>query len=117
MSMVPAVGIQVSTMETMSTISMKAICIHPMEITMTNTEAPRRTRQREMIETYLGRVDEFRNAQQVYDGLRTAGTPVSLPTVYRTLASMAESGDLDVLSIEGMASYRQCSPDHHHHLT
>ncbi|MCL2785333.1 MAG: transcriptional repressor [Propionibacteriaceae bacterium] len=84
---------------------------------MTSTDLPRRTRQREVIETYLGSVDEFQSAQQVYDGLRTAGTPVSLPTVYRTLASMAEGGDLDILSIDGMASYRQCSPHHHHHLT
>jgi len=87
-----------------------------METIMTNTDAPRRTRQRAVIWEYVGQTPEFLSAQQIYDRLRSQGTPVSLPTVYRTLASMAETGDLDVLTTDGQAAYRRCSPSHHHHL-
>lgn len=82
---------------------------------MTSTE-PRRTRQRAVIWGYIGVSPEFQTAQQIYDRLRALGTPVSLPTVYRTVASMAESGDLDVLTTDGQTAYRRCSPEHHHHL-
>jgi Fur family ferric uptake transcriptional regulator len=82
---------------------------------MTNTDQ-RRTRQRVAIKEYLSTVDEFRNAQQIHQGLVQAGTPVSLPTVYRTLSTMAESGDIDHIMSEGQTSYRQCSTSHHHHL-
>ncbi len=82
---------------------------------MTSTE-PRRTRQRQQIADHLAGAAHFQTAQQVYDALRGAGATVSLPTVYRTLAAMAEAGDLDVRSEAGQSAYRRCSPDHHHHL-
>ena len=77
---------------------------------------PRRTRQRAVIWTYVTHTGEFQTAQQIYDRLRIQGTPVSLPTVYRTLAAMAESGDLDILTTDGQTAYRRCSDLHHHHL-
>jgi Fur family ferric uptake transcriptional regulator len=37
--------------------------------------------------------------------------------VYRTLQSMAETGQVDVLRPDdGEARYRRCTTDHHHHL-
>jgi len=82
---------------------------------MTSIE-PRRTKQRTVIRDYVDDAGEFHTAQQIYDRLRARGTPVSLPTVYRTLAAMAESGELDVLATDGQAAYRRCSSHHHHHL-
>ncbi|MDR0285325.1 MAG: transcriptional repressor [Propionibacteriaceae bacterium] len=76
----------------------------------------RRTRQRTHIWDYLGGTAEFLTAQQVHDRLRAGGTPVSLPTVYRTLAAMAEAGEVDQLVGEDGTAYRRCSPHHHHHL-
>ncbi len=82
---------------------------------MTTLE-PRRTRQRELITAYLESDPHFHTAQQVHDRLRERGETVSLPTVYRTLAGLAEAGELDVLTENGQAAYRHCSPEHHHHL-
>ena len=76
----------------------------------------RRTRQRVVIWDYVGDASEFQTAQQIHDRLRAQGTPVSLPTVYRTLASMAGSGELDHLTTDGQTAYRRCSAHHHHHL-
>ena len=77
---------------------------------------PRRTRQRSLIWDFLGRTAQFKTAWQIHDELRDSGTPVSLPTVYRTLAAMAEAGELDQLTRDGQSSFRRCSPQHHHHL-
>ncbi|MDR0487841.1 MAG: transcriptional repressor [Propionibacteriaceae bacterium] len=83
---------------------------------MTNTDVGRRTRQRSAISDYLGNTADFQTAQQVHDGLRAQGTSVSLPTIYRTLASMADLGEIDQLTSNGQSAYRKCSPHHHHHL-
>lgn len=84
---------------------------------MSNTPAKRPTRQRLAIADVLERADDFRSAQEIHDLLRHAGEKVGLATVYRTLQGMAEGGEVDVLQSEsGEAVYRQCSPDHHHHL-
>jgi len=57
---------------------------------------------------------EFRTAQELH-GLLTEA--VGLATVYRTLAALADAGEVDVLRGEdGEASYRLCSEHHHHHL-
>ena len=77
----------------------------------------RRTRQRAIIEAYLDSHARFQTAQQIHDGLRAQGLVVSLPTVYRTLAALADAGRLDTLTTDGQAAYRRCSPEHHHHLT
>ena len=78
----------------------------------------RRTKQRAMVADILNDDERFRGAQQIYNELRASGTDIGLTTVYRTLQSLAQSGDLDsVLTDEGLTLYRRCSGDkHHHHL-
>lgn len=78
---------------------------------------PRDTRQRRAIREWLERTDEFRTAQQVHDDLRSAGDRIGLATVYRTLQSLADAGEVDALrQPEGEMAYRRCSDGHHHHL-
>lgn len=77
----------------------------------------RRTRQRAAVTSVLSGVDEFRTAQQVHEALKVQGDAVGLTTVYRTLQTMADAGDLDVIRTpEGEGAYRRCSRGHHHHL-
>ncbi len=78
----------------------------------------RMTRQRAAVSDLLERTDDFRSAQQLHESLRDAGDAVGLATVYRTLQTMAESGEVDVLRTDdGEALYRRCeSVKHHHHL-
>ena len=66
----------------------------------------------------LDEVDEFRSAQELHDMLKHRGDSVGLTTVYRTLQSLADAGEVDVLrTTEGESVYRRCSTgDHHHHL-
>ena len=54
----------------------------------------------------------------VHQRLRDVGDKVGLATVYRTLAAMADDGEVDVLRGEdGELRYRRCaSHGHHHHL-
>ncbi len=77
----------------------------------------RSTRQRSAVRSLLDTTDEFRSAQELHAQLRTAGESVGLTTVYRTLQSLAEAGEVDVLRTDdGEAVYRRCSDTHHHHL-
>lgn len=77
----------------------------------------RQTKQRAAVEDLLRSTDDFRTAQQLHAQLRESGASVGLTTVYRCLAMMAETGDVDVLlGDDGEARYRACSSDHHHHL-
>lgn len=78
----------------------------------------RSTRQRAAVAAALDEVDEFRSAQDLHDVLKHRGDSVGLTTVYRTLQSLADAGEVDVLrTTEGEAVYRRCSTgDHHHHL-
>jgi Fur family ferric uptake transcriptional regulator len=78
----------------------------------------RSTRQRAAVAAALAEVEEFRSAQELHDMLRHRGDSVGLTTVYRTLQSLADAGEVDVLRTdEGEAVYRRChSDDHHHHL-
>ncbi|WP_129840053.1 Fur family transcriptional regulator [Streptomyces sp. RFCAC02] len=78
----------------------------------------RSTRQRAAVAAALAEVDEFRSAQELHDMLKHRGDSVGLTTVYRTLQSLADAGEVDVLrTVEGEAVYRRCSTDdHHHHL-
>jgi Fur family ferric uptake transcriptional regulator len=79
--------------------------------------ATRETRQRMAIRAQLSEVDDFTSAQQIHALLRAGGSRVGLSTVYRTLQSLAEAGEVDVLRQDsGEALYRRCSTDHHHHL-
>ena len=75
------------------------------------------TRQQATVLDGLQRSEEFTSAQVLHTRLRADGATVGLATVYRTLAALAASGDIDVLRTdEGEAMYRACSTDHHHHL-
>ncbi|WP_026454953.1 Fur family transcriptional regulator [Saccharomonospora iraqiensis] len=77
----------------------------------------RATRQRAAVVALLAEVDEFRSAQDLHDELRRRGEGIGLTTVYRTLQSLSEAGEIDVLRTDsGEAVYRRCSAHHHHHL-
>ena len=78
----------------------------------------RSTRQRAAVAAALDEVDEFRSAQDLHDMLKHQGDSVGLTTVYRTLQSLADAGEVDVLRTrDGESVYRRCSTgDHHHHL-
>jgi len=79
------------------------------------------TRQRTALRELLDELDEFRSAQQLHAQLLARGDGVGLATVYRTLGSMAQAGEVDVLRTEqGESLYLRCAPlaarTHHHHL-
>jgi Fur family ferric uptake transcriptional regulator len=77
----------------------------------------RSTRQRAAVAAALAEVDEFRSAQELHDLLKHRGDSVGLTTVYRTLQSLADAGEIDVLRTgDGESVYRRCSSGHHHHL-
>ena len=77
----------------------------------------RPTRQRTALLSLLGELDGFRSAQDMHALLRDRGDTVGLATVYRTLQALVDEGQVDVLrGSDGEASYRRCSPAHHHHL-
>ncbi|MET8678562.1 transcriptional repressor [Streptomyces sp. NPDC004647] len=78
----------------------------------------RSTRQRAAVAAALDEVTEFRSAQELHDMLKHRGDSVGLTTVYRTLQSLADAGEVDVLrTSDGESVYRRCSTDdHHHHL-
>src|SRR3954469_2992202 len=77
----------------------------------------RATRQRAAVAAALAEVDEFRSAQELHDLLKHRGDSVGLTTVYRTLQSLADAGEVDVLRTDdGESVYRRCSDGHHHHL-
>ncbi len=77
----------------------------------------RSTKQRAAVAQLLQQLDDFRSAQDLHEELRTRGEGIGLTTVYRTLQSLADAGEIDVLRIDsGEAVYRRCSRHHHHHL-
>lgn len=76
------------------------------------------TRQRTAIADLLDSVEEFMSAQQLHEALRARGHTTGLATVYRTLQSLADANQVDVLrTAEGESLYRRCERvEHHHHL-
>jgi Fur family ferric uptake transcriptional regulator len=82
------------------------------------TRALRATRQRAAVSALLDRLDDFRSAQEIHEELRRIGEGIGLTTVYRTLQTLADGGEVDVLRTgTGEAVYRRCdTADHHHHL-
>ena len=88
---------------------------------MTSTEetgpAVRPTRQRRAIAGVLDTFEDFRSAQDIHALLERRGEHVGLSTVYRTLQTLADAGEIDALRTEaGESIYRRCSTSHHHHL-
>ena len=84
----------------------------------TSTQPVRRhTRQRAAVTDVLERTGEFVSAQDLHASLRAQGDRVGLATVYRSLQTLVEDGQVDVRRGEdGEALYRRCSTGHHHHL-
>jgi Fur family ferric uptake transcriptional regulator len=77
----------------------------------------RATRQRAAVAAALDSIEDFRSAQELHDLLKQRGDAVGLTTVYRTLQSLADAGEVDVLrTSDGESVYRRCSGGHHHHL-
>lgn len=77
----------------------------------------RATRQRAAVARLLGQIEEFRSAQEIHEELRRRGEAIGLTTVYRTLQTLADAGEIDVLRTDsGESVYRRCSAHHHHHL-
>jgi Fur family ferric uptake transcriptional regulator len=77
----------------------------------------RTTRQRAAVRDVFADLEGFHSAQEVHALLRSAGDPVGLSTVYRTVQSLADDGELDSIRTDsGEALYRRCSTSHHHHL-
>lgn len=77
----------------------------------------RNTRQRSAIAALLQDLDSFHSAQTLHAMLRDRGVRLGLTTVYRTLQSLADSGDVDVMRPpSGEFLYRRCGEGHHHHL-
>lgn len=75
------------------------------------------TRQQQAVVDALTAADAFRSAQELHADLRASGERVGLTTVYRTLQSLAERGEVDVVRKDGgEAAYRKCGGRHHHHL-
>ncbi len=77
----------------------------------------RPTRQRRAISAAMETFEDFRSAQEIHALLAERGEPVGLSTVYRTLQTLADAGEIDALRTEtGESIYRRCSATHHHHL-
>jgi Fur family transcriptional regulator, ferric uptake regulator len=82
------------------------------------TGAPQRnTRQRVAVLEMLDSLTQFTSAQDIHARLRDNGSTVGLTTVYRTLQSLADAAQVDVIRTDdGEAMYRRCTAEHHHHL-
>lgn len=77
----------------------------------------RNTRQRAAVLAMLDSLTQFTSAQDIHARLRDDGATVGLTTVYRTLQSLADAGQVDVIRTDdGEAMYRRCAAEHHHHL-
>ena len=78
----------------------------------------RNTWQREAVRVELHAASGFVSAQELHRRLKAEGSTVGLATVYRALASLADTGEADSLqSPEGEALFRSCeTTGHHHHL-
>lgn len=82
-------------------------------------QQPRRnTWQREAVRAALAQTPGFVSAQQLHQVLGDAGTTIGLATVYRALAGLAETEEVDSLqSPDGENLFRFCAMQgHHHHL-
>lgn len=77
----------------------------------------RNTWQRAAVLEMLDNLTQFTSAQDIHARLRDSGSAVGLTTVYRTLQSLADASQVDVIRADdGEAMYRRCTAEHHHHL-
>ena len=75
--------------------------------------------RRDLVLEALRDADTFRSAQQLFSQIRGDGGAIGLATVYRTIAVLAQSGEVDSVRTEtGETVYRACrTVAHHHHLS
>lgn len=77
----------------------------------------RHTRQKDALLQQLRGCEGFVSAQELHRRLTDSGASVGLATVYRQLNSLAESGVVDTVRLDGQQMFRICDDDsHHHHL-
>jgi len=77
----------------------------------------RQTKQKDAIRAQLANRDEFISAQDLHRSLQDSGMRIGLATVYRQLNSLAESGAVDTIRLDGQQLFRLCGDDaHHHHM-
>ena len=77
----------------------------------------RNTWQREAVRAALKDESRFVTAQELHRILEERDQRIGLATVYRALATLAESGEADTIRAEDGDRYRYCeTEDHHHHL-
>jgi len=60
----------------------------------------------------------FQSAQQIHNALAASGSTIGLATVYRSLAALSATHEIDELkTADGETLYRHCATSkHHHHL-
>jgi Fur family ferric uptake transcriptional regulator len=75
--------------------------------------------RRDLVLAALRAGGTFRSAQQLHSQIRDAGGSVGLATVYRRLAGLAGTGEVDSMRTDsGETLYRACrTAAHHHHLS
>ena len=79
-------------------------------------DGQRNTWQKAAVEAALGDSDDFLSAQTLHARMKSAGSPIGLATVYRTLNDLVERGRADVLPNGTEQLFRSCGTRHHHHL-
>jgi Fur family ferric uptake transcriptional regulator len=80
------------------------------------TAGLRVTKQRLRVLGALQGRSEAVSAQDLHHELRRTESSPGLATIYRTLASLAEAGVLDIFTHAGEQRFRMCGTKHHHHL-
>lgn len=76
----------------------------------------RPTRQRLAVLRALAARAGLVTAQDLHAELRAERNAPGLATVYRTLAALAEAGEVDTFRRDGELAFRLCRDGHHHHL-
>lgn len=77
----------------------------------------RNTWQREAVREALREQPGFVTAQELHRILEDAGRRIGLATVYRALAFLAETEEVDTIRADDGDRYRACiAEEHHHHL-
>ena len=77
----------------------------------------RATWQKAAVKQQLDAFKGFVSAQELHQEILAAGKKLGLTTVYRALLELVKSGEADALNAEdGETKYRNCTPQHHHHL-
>ena len=69
-----------------------------------------RTEQKQLIDEILSTDKDF-SCDEIVDYLRSKGTPVSVPTVYRRLAKLKEAGKVNSFYVDGKLRYRRTKTD------